>query len=124
MDWMTPLGYLIGLSAIGYVLVSGQTVGLIFNLHAFVLVFGGTLGSTLLSYPTGVIRQALQALRVFFLPGTRPGVTNVIDLLTRLAEKARRIGPESLEDDIAQVPVPFLARALRLMLDGLPTDLL
>jgi len=69
---MTPLGYLIGFSTVGYTLVKGQSVGLIFNSHALLLVYGGTLGATLLTYPQNIIVQALRAVRVFFLPGISP----------------------------------------------------
>src|SRR5205823_1772760 len=107
MDWMTPLGYLIGFSTVGYTLVRGQSVGLIFNMHALILVYGGTLGATLLTYPQNVLEQALRAVRVFLIPGRRPSPTDVIAIITRLAEKARRLGVESLEADITQVNIPF-----------------
>src|SRR5882672_8048887 len=100
MDWMTPLGYLIGFSTVGYTLVKGQSVGLIFNLHALILVYGGTLGATLLTYPQNVMLQAVRAVRVFLLPGNRPSAANVVALIVRLAEKARRQGIESLEPDV------------------------
>ena len=89
MDWMTPLGYLIGLGTVGYVLVQGQSVGLILNFHAILLVYGGTIGATLLSYPENVIAQAIRAVRIFLFPGSRPSAATVIRLVMRLAEKAR-----------------------------------
>ena len=89
MDWMTPLGYLIGLGTVGYVLVRGNSVGLIFNAHAILLVYGGTLGATLLSYPEHVILQATKAIRIFIFPGSRPGANAVIRLMMRLVEKRR-----------------------------------
>jgi chemotaxis protein MotA len=72
MDWMTPIGLLIGLASIGYVLLDGNSLGLMFNSHAIILVFGGTLGATLLSYPSQVILQAFRAVRVFLFPQGRP----------------------------------------------------
>jgi chemotaxis protein MotA len=123
MDWMTPLGYLIGFSTVGYVIVRGGSVGLIFNLHAIVLVYGGTLGATLLSYPENVVLQAIRAVRVFLLPGHRPSASAVIALLVRLTEKARRQGIESIEPDIAEMKIPFLAGGLRMVLDGLPVEI-
>src|SRR4029077_5699161 len=115
MDWMTPLGYLIGFSTVGYTLVKGQSVGLIFNMHALLLVYGGTLGATLLTYPQNVIVQSLRAVRVFLFPGKRPNSTDVVVLIVRLAEKARRQGMESLEPDINQMTLPFLASGLRMV---------
>lgn len=123
MDWVTPLGYLIGLGTVAYVLVDGNSLGLIFNLHALVLVYGGTIGATLLSYPAGVLGQAIRALRIFLFPGARPDATSVIRLIIRLLDKSRRQGLESLEADMAQIRIPFLVNGLRMALDGLPADI-
>jgi chemotaxis protein MotA len=124
MDWMTPLGYLIGFSTVGYTLVQGNSVGLIFNAHAILLVFGGTIGATLLTYPQNVIVQAIRAVRVFLIPGNRPSAASVVQVIVRLAEKARRQGIESIEPDVQQMNIPFLASGLRMVLDGLPLDIL
>ncbi len=124
MDWMTPLGYLLGLGTVGYTLVQGQSVGIIFNAHALILVYGGTIAATLLTYPQNVILQAMRAIRVFLVPGNRPGPTTIVTLIVRLAEKARRQGLDSLDSDINQIELPFLAAGLRMVLDGLPVDII
>src|SRR5947209_5822840 len=103
MDWMTPLGYIIGFTTVGYVLAKGHSIGLIFNLNAIILVYGGTLGATLLSYHQGIIRQAIRAWMVFLFPGDRPEPAAIIQIIIRLAEKARRQGMDSLETDINQL---------------------
>jgi len=123
MDWMTPLGYLIGFGTVGWVLIRGNSVGLIFNLNALVLVYGGTLGATLLSYPSTVIGQAIKATRIFLFPGSRPAASAVIRLMIGLADKARRQGVESLEQELPQIQIPFLANGLHLVLDGLPVEM-
>jgi chemotaxis protein MotA len=123
MDWMTPVGYLIGLGTVGYVLVQGNSVGLILNFHANLLVFGGTLGATLISYPSTLIFQAFRAIRVFLFPGDRPDATALVRTIVRLSEKARRQGLESLEEDLPQIRIPFLSDGLHLILDGVPADI-
>lgn len=123
MDWMTPIGYLIGFGSVGYVLVKGNSVGLILNVHAMFLVFGGTLGATLLSYPSSVILQAARAIRVFLFPGSRPDATALVRTIVQLSDKARRQGLDSLEEDLAQTGIPFLADGLRLILDGVPAEI-
>jgi chemotaxis protein MotA len=124
MDWMTPLGYIIGFGTVGYTLIQGQSIGIIFNAHALLLVYGGTLGATLLTYPQNVIMQALRAVRVFLAPGNRPGPGVVVGLIVRLAEKARRQGLDSLDADIPQIEYPFLGAGLRMVLDGLPVEII
>ena len=123
MDWMTPLGYLIGLGTVGYVLVDGQSVGLIFNFHAILLVYGGTIGATLLSFPQTLTVQAMKAVRVFLFPGSRPSANVVIRMLIRMADKARRQGLESIEPDLQGIRIPFLANGMRMVLDGLPVEI-
>jgi chemotaxis protein MotA len=123
MDWMTPIGLLIGLASIGYVLLDGNSLGLMFNSHAIILVFGGTLGATLLSYPSQVILQAFRAVRVFLFPQGRPDTSVVIRTIVGLAEKARRQGLESLEADLPQIRIPFLLDGLRMVLDGVPVQI-
>ena len=123
MDWMTPLGYAIGLGSVGFVLIQGNSVGLILNIHAILLVFGGTLGATLISYPSTVITQAVRAVRVFLFPGLRSDATVVIRTLMRLADKAKRQGLESIEADLPQIGIPFLVNGLRMILDGVPSEI-
>ncbi len=123
MDWMTPIGYLIGLGSVGYVLIQGNSVGLILNMHAILLVFGGTFGSTLISYPSNVILQAVRALRVFLFPGSRSDTSVVIRAIIRLADKSKRQGLESVEADLQETRIPFLVHGLRMVLDGLPADI-
>src|SRR5262245_19387006 len=109
MDWMTPLGYLIGLSTVGYTLVQGQSLGLIFNAHALLLVYGGTIGTTLLTYPQNVIAQAIKAIRVFLAPGARPSSSEIVTVIVKLSENVRRQGIESIQPDLNQMPYQFLA---------------
>src|SRR5450631_3460549 len=108
MDWMTPIGYLIGLGSVGFMLVKGNSVGLILNFHAILLVFGGTFGATLLSYPTSIIFQSMRAVRIFFFPGSRPDTTAVVRTIVGLADKAKRQGLDSIEADLPQIGIPFL----------------
>lgn len=123
MDWMTPLGYIIGLGSVGFVLIEGNSVGLILNLHAILLVFGGTLGAILLTYPSLVIFPAARAVLIFLFPGDRPDTTLVIRTIVALSEKARRQGLESLEADLAQIRITFLVDGLQMVLDGVPPDI-
>lgn len=123
MDWVTPLGYLIGLGTVGYVLIDGNSLGLIFNAHAMILVFGGTIGSVLLSFPGAILLQALKAMRVFLLPGNRTDPMVIIRLLIRLADKSRRQGIDSLQADLATLRLPFLVNGLQMVLDGVSSEL-
>lgn len=120
MDFMTPLGYLIGFGAVLYVLFQADTLSIFLNWHAIILVFGGTFGATLVTYPSELFLRALRSLGTFLLPGRRESPGSAIERLVDLAERSRRDGPAGLEEGAARTSDRFFADALRMVLAGLP----
>ena len=124
MDWMTPLGYIIGLGTVGWVLIRGNSVGLIFNLHAIVLVYGGTLGATLLSYPSSVHLSSHSVGAYFPFSGHDvPRRPRSSKLLSAWPIKRAAKASKALKPDVTQIQIPFLAMGLRMVLDGLPVEI-
>lgn len=123
MDLMTVLGWIIGLSSIAYVLGGEQTIQFFLNVRAIVLVFGGTLGATLLTYPWMIIRRTPNALLLFVFPGRRESSSSVMSRILNVATRARRTSMESLENDVRNSKDHFFANGLKLIADGLPPNL-
>jgi len=115
-----PIG--IGLILVGQVL-EGGTLRSILQVTAAVIVFGGTLGATLLSFSVKDVKQALRSLRHVFIEDDSP-IEETIATITRFAVKARKDGIMSLEDDVERLEDPFIRRGLSLAVDGTnPTTL-
>ncbi|RMG58896.1 MAG: flagellar motor protein [Deltaproteobacteria bacterium] len=119
MDFAAYLGIALGIGAIivGNVL-EGGTIFHLLQPSAALIVFGGTLGATLLSFSwedvTGAVRALGKAFRT--LPSSPEEVIEtVIDLLT----KTRKGGVLALEPEIGKAPDPFLRKGLTLLLDGM-----
>ncbi len=118
MDLATLLGLVVGWVsvALGALLKGGKPEYYV-SVPAFLLVFGGTLGATVMSY---ALKQVLDLPRVTlhaFLhrPVDIPGTMN---RLIRFADRARREGLLSLEGEIRENDDPFLAKGVRLVVDG------
>lgn len=124
MDIMILLGWLIGLGSILWVLNSGGTLHFFFNLHAFVLVFGGTLGSTFITYPFALLKRVPSALLLFAFPGRRASAESLMNIMLNLASRARRSSFESLENDVRSTKDHFLANGLKMIADGFTPDLI
>jgi chemotaxis protein MotA len=124
MDLMTFLGWAIGLGSIGWVLSAGETFRFFFNTHALVLVFGGTMGSTLITYPWSILKRLPHAILLFMFPGRRESADSVMSSVLGLAGRARRTSMESLEMDTRGTRNQFLANGLRMIADGLPANLI
>jgi chemotaxis protein MotA len=87
------------------------------------IVFGGTLGAVMLQFPFRTVLSALLRLfRLFFHKSDR-GLA-LLRQIVQFANKARRKGIVSLDEDLNQVSDPFLRQALMLAVDGTePTEL-
>ena len=120
MDLMTLLGWLVGMAAIGGVVFEGDTARFFLNERAIILVFGGTLGATLITYPWSILKRVPSALVMFVFPGRRPSADSVMARILTLAGRARRSSLESLEGDMRKADDRFLASGLKMIIDGLP----
>ena len=118
MDLATILGIAIALAGIllGQALEGGSILQIIQPTAAFI-VFGGTLGATMIGFPMSVLKQAVSdLLHIFKETETRPG--DVIDEVIRFTNKARREGVISLEKDAARVEDEFFRKAIMMAVDG------
>jgi chemotaxis protein MotA len=120
MDLMTLLGWVVGLGSIAWVLRQGGAVNFFLNYRAIVLVFGGTLGATLITYPWQTLKRVPRSLLLFLFPGRRESADSVMSRLLALSSRARRSSMESLEMDMRQTHDFFLANGLKMIADGLP----
>jgi chemotaxis protein MotA len=117
MDPRSLIGFVVALLAIvGGQLLEGGHLSSILQPTAALIVLGGTLGAVALQFPPAALRQALDDLRQALRPSEPLGP--LIATLSALAHRARREGIVALEREAAQLPDPFLRRALELAIDG------
>jgi chemotaxis protein MotA len=109
-----PIG--IGFIVLGQMLEGGNLRSIL-QLTAAVIVFGGTLGAVMVSFPLRDIRHAVVSLRHLVVDDA-PAPDGVVALIGRFAVRARKEGLLALEDDAERLSDPFLKRALALAIDG------
>lgn len=124
MDLMTIIGIVFGIITVLFVMASGNILHMLFNPIAAILVFGGTFSATLIAYPWDIIKQAFPAFRLMLFPerNTDQYRQELINTLTSLSEKARRLGIESLEKEIAGFKDKFLLHGIGMLIDGFEYD--
>jgi len=116
-------GIALGLGCVYVVMFRADILGIILNLDAFLLVCGGTLASMMITYPWSLLKDIPGAMRLMFFPKKSETTPEMIRALVHLAERAKRDGVDSLEDEAGRVHEPFLADGLRMVLDGVAPDL-
>jgi len=126
LDLATVVGLVL---AFGCVILSAFIGGIDMSIlyqryEAFILVFGGTLGATIISFP---LRTFLNGIvtgfrTAFFEPEHHERAT--IQTLVTFAEKARREGLLALETEAAEVQDDFMRKGIQLVIDGRDTEII
>jgi len=124
MDGASLGGIVLALAGIlAGLLLEGGHVGQVMQPTAAMIVFGGTLGAVMLQFPAKTVLRAAQRLaRVFLHRGDQGKV--LLEQIVFFANKARRHGIVSLDQELPRISDPFLRQALMLAVDGTePTEL-
>ncbi len=115
-------GALLGLPlAIGVVLsahvLEGGSARSLWQPAAAMIVFGGTIGAVLVSYPFVIVKRTLLSVwRTFGEVHETP--EKIVAQLIEYSHRARRKGTVALENDVDRITDPFLRGALMLAVDG------
>lgn len=124
MDFMTLLGGAIGFGVVLHILHAGGMMKFLLNGEAVVLIFGGTLGSVLISYPWSALRHVPTAVKMMFFPPRRPAPQALIQAFVDLAERMRKEGADAASSAMRDAPHPFMADGLQMLLDGLDAEIM
>ena len=103
-------------------MIEGGSIAQITQPTAALIVIGGTTGAVLLQFPLKTFLAALQQLMKVFFAKASDGDA-VLKQLVAFANKARKSGIVSLDQDLLSVTDPFLKQTLMLAIDGTePTE--
>ncbi len=122
MDKLSIAGLFVALAAIyfGFVLDGGSFIKL-FELPAFIIVFGGTLGAVMLQSSTSQFFHAMTLLKWIFYP-PKYDIDQGIQSIVNWSEKARESGYLSLENIAEEEQDFYTNKALNLLVDGVEVD--
>lgn len=119
MDIATILGLVLAFALITVVMVldGGSPAELFSAPQAILLTMGGALVATVISYPMSSLGNIPKwFMKAFFSKKENPG--EVIETLTRMADKARREGLLALEDESKKLENEFMRKGIMMAVDG------
>ena len=123
MDIATLIGLVLAWGAfLGSILIEGGDLGALINPSAALLVFGGTLGASMICFPLSTVTSLPGIVKNAFL-SKKEDVGHLIKTLVGYAEKARREGLLALEDEVQKMDDPFLKKGIQLAIDGTDPEL-
>jgi chemotaxis protein MotA len=116
MDISTGLGLAAGAVVLCALIMMGGDLRMFLDLHAFIVIFGGSFSATLIRFPLSSIAHGLPLGMKFAFTLRRMSQRDLVDELAGLAEIARKSGPVGLEK--VETEDPFLAKGIRFVADG------
>ena len=128
MDISTIIGLLLGIGGLIFAFImeaEGDVtrVSALFVPSAMMIIVFGTFGALLVAFPMATFMNGLKAVsKTFFAKEQHP--MHAIQLFTRLAEKARREGLLSLEEEEGSLDDDFVKKGIQLVVDGTDPELL
>jgi chemotaxis protein MotA len=118
MDPLTTTGVVLALVAlVGGAILKGAGVMSLLNPAAFVIVFVGTLASSLVQTPKATFMRAWKIFPWIFKPPTED-VDVLIAKMVSWSETARKQGLLGLEPALESEPDEFAKKALQMLVDG------
>ena len=86
------------------------------------IVLGGVAASVLVRYRPVELKNLWRIIRIAFSSG-KSSPREIISLIVRLADKARREGLLAMEDDAEEIEDEFLRKGIQLVVDGADPEL-
>ena len=116
MDITTALGLVAGVGVVVTLILMGGDLRMFYDVHAVIVIFGGTFAATLIRFPLSAILHGLPLGAKFAFTLRRMSQRDLVDEIAGLAEIARKQGPIGLEK--VEIEDPFPAKGIRFVADG------
>src|SRR3989440_2130069 len=120
MDIAPGVGLVAGVIVIATLILMGGDFRMFYDIHAIIIIFGGSFAATLIRFPLVAMMHGLPLGIRFAFSLRSTGTRELVDELASLAEAARKTGPVGLEKMTPEDP--FLAKGIRFVADGYDAD--
>ena len=120
MDIATIVGLAAGAAVVCTLILLGGDFRMFYDIHALIVIFGGSTAATLIRFPLKEIIHGLPLGAKFAFSMRNTTQRELVDELAGLAEIVRKQGPIGLE--AVEVEDQFLAKGIRFIADGYDAD--
>ncbi len=125
MEVSTVLGMVVGILAIVFgMYLKGASVSALLNPAAFLIIFVGTAAALMNAFPLAKLKEFPNLVKLLFTKQQLMEKAVLLPLFVELSQIARREGILALEGRIEEIADPFMNNALRMVVDGMDSELI
>jgi chemotaxis protein MotA len=117
MDISTLIGIIAAGLLVTIAILTGQGISFFFSISSMLIVFGGTIGATLVNFPLSEFLSVVNVAKNAFLQKDNSSY-DTIEQLVDIAEKARREGILAIERELDDVTDSFMRLGIQYAVDG------
>ena len=121
MDIATFVGLIVAGALVMAAIVMGGSVSWFISPPSAMIVLGGTIGATLISYPLAEVLGVFKVVMKVFLHKSQP-VEAIIENMVEFGKLARKEGILSFESKLKDIEDPFFAKGVSLAIDGMESS--
>jgi chemotaxis protein MotA len=121
MDISTLIGIISGMGLVLVSIMMGGSLEIFIHVPSVMITVGGTIASTLINFPLGKVLGVAKVIKNTFL-FKLPSFDQIIRQVVEFAVLSRREGLLALENKLETLEDPFMAKGIRLIIDGFPTE--
>jgi len=121
LDIATLIGIIVSFGLVIISILMGGEGAWFINAPSLMIVFGGTMGATLLAYPLADVLSVFKVAKNVFMHKSQ-SVSELIPLITGFAKKARQEGILSFESQLQDIEDPFLVQGIQMAIDGMESS--
>ncbi len=120
MNLILAMAIAVGVSAFSFTVFRDLSLGVLFNLDAFIIVVGGTMVALFIGFPFKRIKETLDVVISTFKPQTErdSAVRNIVEL----AGQYGKVSIRSIEEKINNIDDDFLRRGTNLLINRNSND--
>lgn len=111
-----------GAMVVGFIL-EGGSLGSLFGVSALIIIIGGTFGACLTSFNIATVFSIPKLVTLAMTAPEGPDNETVLEMIS-FAEKSRREGLLSLEEEVDKLENKFIQKGVRMMVDGVDPEIL
>lgn len=123
MDIATIIGIVVGMGLIVFTIATGEGAGMFIHIPSAMIVFGGAVASTLISFSLKEVLSVISVIQKAFFTASYDG-GKLIEQIVALSKKARKEGLLAIDKDVNEVSDAFLRSGMEMVVDGTEPELI
>jgi len=123
VDLATIIGIVIGSGLIVFTIATGEGAGMFIHIPSALIVGGGMVASTLISFTLKEVLGVIGVIRKAFFSDPVDGAA-IIDQIVALSKKARKEGLLAIDSDVNDISDSFLRGGMEMVVDGTEPELI